>query len=71
MCADCAYKDWTPTHREGTTGDLYRFISVGVMFGTNDRIVILEDVSGSSVVFDSAKFFGGGFATGGFATVTK
>lgn len=71
LCADCAYKDWKPTHREGSTGDLYRFVSVGVMFGTNDRIVILEDASGLLVVLKSEKFFGGGFATGGFATVAK
>jgi hypothetical protein len=63
-CADCAYKDWEPTHRHGKTGGLYRLVhSQVVIEATMTPAVVYEGVDGTIWVRPSAEFHDGRFAT--------
>jgi len=60
MCADCAYRNWRPTHRHGPSGDTVVLLrSLMVMEGDTCPLtiyVLLEDMRGREVVWIKEKF---------------
>lgn len=63
-CADCAYKDWAPTHRHGKTGGLYRLVPGYVQIeATNTTAVCYEAQDGTIWVRPATEFHDGRFAT--------
>lgn len=63
-CADCAYSDWTPTHRHGKTGNLYRLVHrLATIEADMTPAVIYEGQDGTFWVRPSSEFWDGRFAT--------